>query len=435
MRGEVQNLSRSGAGHTYFSLVEKAGRGDRAQGRLDVALFRDDRRAVAPRPGRGARRRARQRRRGAHPRPGHRLPAEWPLPAGDDRRSTRCSPSAGSPPTGSGCSGPSAPRACSTPTPARGCPRCRCGSASITSAGSAAYHDFVHELELSGYAWQVAVADVRVQGAAAARRIKWALRAAVAARRRRGRARPRRRVPRRSRAVRHRARGARDRGDAGAGHHRRRARDRSQRGRRGRAHRVQDPDRVRAAADAAGSTSSWHASTTPPTGWRHGRVADGPRRAGARRRVDAPRASARPAAASREQARARARPRAARRAGPATRRRRRGPSRRLHPPRRRAGSAGDAGQRPGARRPRAGAGHAALHHLDRATLRLDGSEAVVRALDPRRVLERGYTITRDADGRVVRRADGARRPVRVLETELAEGRVTSRVEGDHGGRR
>ena len=45
----------------------------------------------------------------------------------------------------------------------------------ITSSGSAAYHDFVHELEVSGYAWQVAVVDVRVQGAAAARRIKWAL--------------------------------------------------------------------------------------------------------------------------------------------------------------------------------------------------------------------------------------------------------------------
>ena len=47
VRGEVQNLSTSSAGHTYFALVEKAGRGDRVQGRLDVALFRDDRRAVA----------------------------------------------------------------------------------------------------------------------------------------------------------------------------------------------------------------------------------------------------------------------------------------------------------------------------------------------------------------------------------------------------
>jgi exodeoxyribonuclease VII large subunit len=43
------------------------------------------------------------------------------------------------------------------------------------------------------------------------------------------------------------------------------------------------------------------------------------------------------------------------------------------------------------------------------------------------VLERGYSITRDADGRVLRSTDtvvaGA-----VVETELAAGRVTSRVE-------
>jgi len=69
----------------------------------------------------------------------------------------------------------------------------------------------------------------------------------------------------------------------------------------------------------------------------------------------------------------------------------------------------------------------AQHHLERAELRLGRSEAVVRALDPRRVLERGYSITRDADGRVLRAADevvsGA-----VVETELAGGRLTSRVE-------
>src|SRR5207245_2538751 len=46
----------------------------------------------------------------------------------------------------------------------------------ITSHGSAAYHDFVHELETSRFAWRVCAVDVRVQGAAAARRITWALR-------------------------------------------------------------------------------------------------------------------------------------------------------------------------------------------------------------------------------------------------------------------
>jgi exodeoxyribonuclease VII large subunit len=70
----------------------------------------------------------------------------------------------------------------------------------------------------------------------------------------------------------------------------------------------------------------------------------------------------------------------------------------------------------------------ALHHLDRERLRADGSEAVVRALDPRRVLERGYSITRDEAGRVVKRA-AVLTTGTVLETEVADGRVTSRVEG------
>src|SRR5437762_12956427 len=46
VRGAVQNLTRSSAGHTYFALVEKAGRGDRVHARLECVLFRDDRRAV-----------------------------------------------------------------------------------------------------------------------------------------------------------------------------------------------------------------------------------------------------------------------------------------------------------------------------------------------------------------------------------------------------
>jgi exodeoxyribonuclease VII large subunit len=60
-------------------------------------------------------------------------------------------------------------------------------------------------------------------------------------------------------------------------------------------------------------------------------------------------------------------------------------------------------------------------------MRLAASEAVVRALDPRRVLERGYSITRDADGRVLRRSDAVAAGA-LVETELAAGRVTSRVE-------
>ena len=69
----------------------------------------------------------------------------------------------------------------------------------------------------------------------------------------------------------------------------------------------------------------------------------------------------------------------------------------------------------------------ASHHLGRATLRLDAGEASVRALDPRRVLERGYTITRTADGRVLRRVGDVGAGTELV-TELASGRITSRVE-------
>ena len=69
----------------------------------------------------------------------------------------------------------------------------------------------------------------------------------------------------------------------------------------------------------------------------------------------------------------------------------------------------------------------AQHHLERSALRLERSDAVVRALDPRRVLERGYSITRDADGGVLRTTDALVAGA-LVETELAGGRITSRVE-------
>jgi exodeoxyribonuclease VII large subunit len=62
----------------------------------------------------------------------------------------------------------------------------------------------------------------------------------------------------------------------------------------------------------------------------------------------------------------------------------------------------------------------------RAREHLDAGEARLRALDPRRVLERGYTITRH-DDRVVRGPSDVA-PGDELVTETAAGAVTSRVE-------
>ena len=150
VKGEVQNLKRHSNGHTYFALVEKAAGRPRAGPSRLRAL---PRRPASGRPRlalQGARRRARQRRRSAHPRPGRDLRRPRPAPAGDDghrsgvhRRWHRRQPRAGAPRG-------RRPRACSSRT--RGGDVFPGGAVRIgliTSAGSAAYHDFVHELELS----------------------------------------------------------------------------------------------------------------------------------------------------------------------------------------------------------------------------------------------------------------------------------------------
>jgi exodeoxyribonuclease VII large subunit len=71
------------------------------------------------------------------------------------------------------------------------------------------------------------------------------------------------------------------------------------------------------------------------------------------------------------------------------------------------------------------------HQLEVASIRLEARATTVNALDPRRVLERGYSITRDGDGRVLRQSADVP-PGTVLVTELADGRVTSRVEPGAG---
>ena len=64
--------------------------------------------------------------------------------------------------------------------------------------------------------------------------------------------------------------------------------------------------------------------------------------------------------------------------------------------------------------------------LDRADQTLTGLEARVRAHDPVRVLARGWSITRDADGNVVRRSDAVA-PGAALVTTVADGTIGSQV--------
>ena len=425
VRGEVQNLSRSSAGHTYFSLVEKAGQGDRVQGRLDVALFRDDRRAV------------------------QRALADVPgAELGNDVEVRIRGRVTLYPPTGRyqlvmtaidpvfTVGGIAANRervmralAAEDLLDANG----RLGLASvplrvglITSAGSAAYHDFVHELEASPFAWRVVVADVRVQGAAAARRIKWALGQlsqldvdAVVL-----------------------ARGGGSRADLAAF----------------------DSDLVARAiagmpvpvvtgvgheTDRSVADEVAHTARKTPTACAQVLVArvaefvagldDASQRVAARARQRIVMATHEVEAATRR----------AEGAAPAAVARQRLQLERAHGridelARRRAGEAGsrlDACARRvgdlGRRATRAGAqsldaheravATAANHHLTRGALRLDAHETALRALDPRRVLERGYSITRRADGRVLRGV-ASLQVGEVLDTELAGGHVVSRIE-------
>ena len=58
---------------------------------------------------------------------------------------------------------------------------------------------------------------------------------------------------------------------------------------------------------------------------------------------------------------------------------------------------------------------------------LDRSAGIVRALDPVRVLERGYSITRDDTGTIVRRIDDVVVGARV-QVQVADGGFRARVE-------
>jgi exodeoxyribonuclease VII large subunit len=425
VRGEVQNLSTSAAGHTYFSLVEKAGRGERVQGRLDVALFRDDargvRRALHEVPGAELGNDVEVRIRGrvtVYPPTGrYQLVMTGIDPvftvggiAANRERVLRAL-------AGDGLLGVNA-RLALPAVPLR--------IGLVTSSGSAAYHDFVHELEGAPYAWRVVVADVRVQGAAAARRIKWALG----------------QLAQLDLDVIVLARGGGARADlapfdtdlvaraiasmavpviTGVGH-----------------------EIDRSVADEVA-----HTACKTPTACAQllvrqvddfvGALDQASHRVAARARQrmavagreldDAARRARRSATAAvtREHSRL---DRSHGRLDELARRRTTDLGARLDACVRRLSELGRRSTRDRlggvADRERRVVTHA-QHHLERAALRLERSEGVVRALDPRRVLERGYSITRDADGRVLRSTDAVTAGA-VVETELARGRVTSRVE-------
>jgi exodeoxyribonuclease VII large subunit len=66
--------------------------------------------------------------------------------------------------------------------------------------------------------------------------------------------------------------------------------------------------------------------------------------------------------------------------------------------------------------------------VDHATRVVDGVELRVRALDPARALARGWSITRDGEGRLVR-STSAVQPGATLVTTVVDGVVRSTVDG------
>ncbi len=282
----------------------------------------------------------------------------------------------------------------------------------VSSAGTAAWHDFHDELLRSGYGFQLVLADTRVQGPEAGRRVARAIIAAVVprhpARPRRHRRDPRRRGPQRAGHVRRRADRPGHRRRAGAGADRSRPRDRPQRRRRGRPHVAEDPDR-RAPPTSSGSspsTSAPSSSATRPCWW--------PPRA----EID------RSGRALLERAH-----RIARRTHAAVER----ADERLGTRARRIRAAADRPLAEGDRRLTAAAERLRTRVpqlLAAEDRHLANLEARLRSLDPVNVLARGWSITRTADGRLVR--DPAevvgRRPAD--RPSSAGGTLHSRVEPD-----
>jgi exodeoxyribonuclease VII large subunit len=175
VRGEIQQFHASRNQHVYFELVEKDGNRDRVRAALRVALFRNDRpavnRALEEVPGVKLTDGVEVRIRGRvdfYPPTGRlQLVMNGIDPvftvgrlAADRERVLRVLAAEGVLRRNAELE--------IGPVPLR--------VGLVTSGGSAAYHDFLQELVASGYAFRVAHADVRVQGGAASRRIAYALR-------------------------------------------------------------------------------------------------------------------------------------------------------------------------------------------------------------------------------------------------------------------
>lgn len=175
VRGEIQQLRRTAPGHAYFQLAEKDGNRSNVRAVLNVALFKAERAAVnrmlRDSPGIKITDGVEVRIRGRidyYPPQGrltfvmNGIDPVFTIGrlAADRDRVLRVL-------TEEGVLGRNA---------ALDLPLVPLRIGLVTSGGSAAYHDVMHELSASGHAFRVLHADVRVQGAGAWRRIAYTLR-------------------------------------------------------------------------------------------------------------------------------------------------------------------------------------------------------------------------------------------------------------------
>jgi exodeoxyribonuclease VII large subunit len=402
VKGEVQGLTRSGLGHTYFQLVEKAGKGERVLSRIDVALFRDDRPAInAALKDSGLKLEpdveVRIRGRVGFWTAGGKLNL---VMSGIDPVFTVGGMAANRERLLKTLAGEGLLRA----NGALAMPMVPLRIGLVTSADTAAYHDFVQQLGGSGFAFRVCLADVRVQGSGAPKRVVWALRQLA-------------RPPVDAIVI---VRGGGSRSDLAP---------------------FDTEDVARAIAalpvpvvtgighevDRSVADEVAHTAGKTPTACAQiliEHVCEFVDRVDEVSRGVAGLARARCALAARE-------------IGECARRVRRGAPgalvRELTALEHRRGKVEELGTR-GVREAAAILDDrrrvlvAAGTRLTRAAGRhLDGSDACLRALDPRRVLERGYSITRDEQGRVLTTVESLAPDDRVY-SELAEGSIASRVE-------